>query len=562
MPDVSTAGDYLKGLARAFGPDLVGMPVDAAQEALNLLIAGGGFVGHKLGLLKQPPDLLHGSPGTSDWWADKVNIPDNGSAAYTAGRLTPLGVALTKAASPAAAEALKKGMANLQAPVAASPGAGQRGAIRVGGDPDLFAHTSITPQKLERALGDRKTLELYSPSIAITKGMQPVKNFGDLVLVPKVGAFDPATSTATLFNRDAWTARYKQYKGSQEVDNHQGIDPYFTMPLAKLYTQDEFLQALQQGTLNEKVAFPYDGATSSYAGNLYPYNWHKAKYTGVVDDLEALADYKPGMMDEEGLNLLKSYYNKGVVALDSKPTIYPSLARARLEDRFHGVRPEDTRLNEGDAFGSVLGGPGGLKQTSIELSPAFRSFAQYEKSPLGAALLNSSQHPRDYQAEVLDRAFKGDTWIGYDAMADLVKRAANTPEKFMKNIGYSPELREAWRNNGFGPQYIQDMQDPQTVSDLWKAASKARREIAKTPSRYAELKVHGPAPVNAENWAFGFVRPGSHEDFPDAVLDALTRVDVPIMTKEFINDMASRGQLENVVRDMQRIAGPARKSPL
>lgn len=479
MPDVSTAGDYLKGLARAFGPDLVGMPVDAAQEALNLLIAGGGFVGHKLGLLKQPPDLLHGSPGTSDWWADKVNIPDNGSAAYTAGRLTPLGVALTKAASPAAAEALKKGMANLQAPVAASPRAGQRGAIRVGGDPELFASHATTAENLKAALGKGRSLELYSPSIGITRGMDPA-NFGNLILVPKVGAFDPATSTSTLFNRDAWTSRYNDYQGKS---------------LGSIVENSDLVQKLR----------------------------------------------------DMGVKL-------------PEPAAMSVRARQRLEDLFHDARPEDTKLNEGLGFGEQGDGPGGLHQVAIKLSPAFRSLKQYEESPVGAKLLNG-QSERSFQRKALDKAFGNDTWVGHDAMSALVGLAGLGPENFKTALPGSRAVRQAWANNGFAGQFAADMQDPQTVGDLWKKASLARRLIRHTPSKYAELKVHGPAPVNAENWAFGFVRPGSSEYFPDEVRGALYRAGVPVLSP---NDIAPRtsGELDQIVREMQAAMGPARKSPL
>ena len=157
-----------KGLARAFGPDLVGMPVDAAQEALNLLIAGGGFVGHKLGLLKQPPDLLHGSPGPRTGGLTKLTSRtmgrQHGWPANSAGRCTG------EAASPAATEALKKGMANLQSACGGESGAGQRGAIRVSGDPELFASHATTAENLKAALGKGRSLELYSPSIGITRG--------------------------------------------------------------------------------------------------------------------------------------------------------------------------------------------------------------------------------------------------------------------------------------------------------------------------------------------------------------------------------------------------------
>jgi hypothetical protein len=81
--------DFLKGLGRGFGPDVLGTPVDLAESLLNLGIAGAGYVGHKTGLLDQPPALLKGSVGGSDWWAERANVSDPGTSAYTAGTVIP-----------------------------------------------------------------------------------------------------------------------------------------------------------------------------------------------------------------------------------------------------------------------------------------------------------------------------------------------------------------------------------------------------------------------------------------------------------------------------------------
>jgi len=59
----------------------------------NLLIAGGGFAGHKIGLLDTPPDLLGPPVGGSEWIAERMRrgglLADTpGSAADTAGAIT------------------------------------------------------------------------------------------------------------------------------------------------------------------------------------------------------------------------------------------------------------------------------------------------------------------------------------------------------------------------------------------------------------------------------------------------------------------------------------------
>lgn len=96
---MSSELDFLKGIARALGPDVVGGPVDLAEMVVNLGRAGYGYAGHKMGLLKadQMPELLAASPGTSEWWAQKVNVPETGTGPYSAGRALPLLVGLARA---------------------------------------------------------------------------------------------------------------------------------------------------------------------------------------------------------------------------------------------------------------------------------------------------------------------------------------------------------------------------------------------------------------------------------------------------------------------------------
>ena len=134
-----------------------------------------------------------------------------------------------EAASPALPFVPKaaKGLVNamVAAPRAGSR-AGQIGAIRVGGAPDLYATHSVAPSSLfsyneKRVPGGRAwqkelagTLELSNPSIAIRSDTLSNPFGHDLRLIPRQGAFDPATSASTLFNRDAYTPRARDYEGS------------------------------------------------------------------------------------------------------------------------------------------------------------------------------------------------------------------------------------------------------------------------------------------------------------------------------------------------------------
>jgi hypothetical protein len=84
---------FAQGTSRGFWADGLGAPADMGNVLLNLLIAGGGYAGHKTGLLDRPPDLLGPPVGGSEWIAERMRrgglLADTpGSAADTAGNFT------------------------------------------------------------------------------------------------------------------------------------------------------------------------------------------------------------------------------------------------------------------------------------------------------------------------------------------------------------------------------------------------------------------------------------------------------------------------------------------
>lgn len=94
--------------------------------------------------------------------------------------------------------------------IAGSPLA-QEGAIRLGGRPDLHmvrgtGYSGLMPN-------DRLLKELHAPSLSITAEGQKIPFDTGVLLVPKIGAFDPAYSASTLFNRDAYVATARDYPG-------------------------------------------------------------------------------------------------------------------------------------------------------------------------------------------------------------------------------------------------------------------------------------------------------------------------------------------------------------
>lgn len=76
--------DFVQGASKGFWAGNLGAPVDMATLALNGLIAGGGYAGHKLGLLSTPPGLIEKPVGGSEWIADKMRgvglLQDNPSS--------------------------------------------------------------------------------------------------------------------------------------------------------------------------------------------------------------------------------------------------------------------------------------------------------------------------------------------------------------------------------------------------------------------------------------------------------------------------------------------------
>lgn len=84
---------FVRGLARGLTADIIGGPVDLATLALNGGLAGYGYLGHKLGLLKpsEMPEPIENPTGGSDWFAGKnTPLTDDGSLGFTAGRISTM----------------------------------------------------------------------------------------------------------------------------------------------------------------------------------------------------------------------------------------------------------------------------------------------------------------------------------------------------------------------------------------------------------------------------------------------------------------------------------------
>lgn len=113
-----------------------GAPVDMATQAVNLGIAGAGYLGHKAGLLKQPPALLDAVsvPGSSEWIGQKmqnagmVSPERNPIAEAGMGLLSPVAFKGAQKVGGLLANAEMKAAENLASP-STMPLRAQRGAV-------------------------------------------------------------------------------------------------------------------------------------------------------------------------------------------------------------------------------------------------------------------------------------------------------------------------------------------------------------------------------------------------------------------------------------------------
>lgn len=144
---MSWIDELLGGTSRSAVAGGMGAPVDAAALALNALIAGGGYLGHKAGVLKTPPEMIENPVGGSEWIAGKMRgmglLRDTpGTTADSWGNaLGGLLGPLTAAKAPAIARGLLQGEANLAAPRTLDP---QTGAIVWHGSPHKFDKFAIS----------------------------------------------------------------------------------------------------------------------------------------------------------------------------------------------------------------------------------------------------------------------------------------------------------------------------------------------------------------------------------------------------------------------------------
>lgn len=115
----------------------LGAPVDMATQAANLGVAGVGYLGHKLGLLQVPPELIDSKnvPGSSEWIGQKMQnagmVTENRNPVAEAGMglLSPVAYMGAQKAGKALYQAEARAAENLAQPSTLNS---QAGVLRFG----------------------------------------------------------------------------------------------------------------------------------------------------------------------------------------------------------------------------------------------------------------------------------------------------------------------------------------------------------------------------------------------------------------------------------------------
>ena len=289
--------------------------------------------------------------------------------------------------------------------------AAQRGAIRAGGDPKLQIAHATTVAGLEQAYRGLGGSALYSPSLGIRYDQVPdfmtQHERGTVLLIPKLGAFDPATSTSTLYNRDAYLPRHGQF---------------------------------------------------------------------------------PGVRNKTGPNLV---FDRGLVNV--------RLPASEGQGPVPRVNPRSI------AYQSSLGGLS--HRAALANSPHFRSYADFEASPAGAATLikGRKDSPSRVSESLLEQYGQETFRIVQDAVPGIGSSDLAEANAFAQKLLYAerPQRAEAIK--------ALNALNPKLAEAISRLADTYRGKFAKAPSEYAELQHYGLTPLTQENWAGAFVTGGEEE---------------------------------------------------
>lgn len=448
------ASQLLRGIGRGATADVMGGPMDLATTLTNLLVAGGGYAGHKLGLLESPPSLIDPStvPFTSDWLSKGTPLEGQGSS-YDIGRVLPalagagmsaLG-GVSKAAATGDAARLLRGPTNKQAGALYLDKQGRPGAE----DLAMYHNTDLGS---ERGPYSSLPSELTNLSFAITPpDRQLVNGFGSSYLVPRPQKLEPRLSPSVLKAQDFYTPRYKAAFSRLMPD--AAADPGFKAAREKIWVD----AGLDPNNLPQAGLIPQE-ARDAYA-QLVAITNKRVQAQNRLRDLNL-----PSMLPSGGAGQEDITNASGLQAY----------LRYATEP---GYEPD-------------LGGMSLFKQQLLR-APQFKSLEEFDKAKLGAARLRAPLAGSPVQVSN----------ASINAVKNLLNKVGvwysdNTlpPMRVLRN----PDELAARLRNDFGV-YVPDKETIRALAPRLSHALRSGFETA--PSEYAELKRYGPMKLNAENFA-------------------------------------------------------------
>lgn len=418
----------LRGLGRSLSADLLGMPVDAATDVINLLRAGVGYVGHKTGLLKEPLSLIDkkDAVGSSDWFAKGTPLAQKqgeSEGSYELGRLAPaiaslptaIGAALTPERAAKTVQALRK------APK-------QAGALYPGGSDDLVAYHGT-----ELGHGDSFPRELVNPSFAIASrnpGSAINGAYGNNFLVPKPQAIEPRETPTFIKAMDTYTPR--KFAARANELNRDIKSAIYTDP----GTAEAYRQALGQ-----RMSAGDDYSTANEAG---------------LDAARRL--YAQNRVTDRSLPPLGGQYMEGMPINNMDP--------AELVSDVLAMRTKPHEVSD-------LG------------APSFGSLKEFAESPLGAGRL--AKIPQDVDETGFAYLTALDKLLADRGLSSTSAHSANPN----KNVDPAWLMENIQTNKGkpLNPAEAQDL--AMTLRDLRKSTLDNAPTRYAEAKRYGSMGLHG-----------------------------------------------------------------------
>lgn len=210
----SVGNGLLDAANRGMVASTLGGPVDVATTLTNLLIAGGGYAGHKAGLLSSPPELIDSRnvPGSSEWIGQKMQnagmVSQNRNALAEAGMglLSPvaykgaqkMGGLLYNVEQNALANAFKPSTFNALT-------RGQGGAVVWHGSPYKFDKFDSSK------IGTGEGAQAYGHGLYFAESRDVAKNYTDFV--KRVTPLDLKDARSLLLEMK--TDNFRRYKPEQ-----------------------------------------------------------------------------------------------------------------------------------------------------------------------------------------------------------------------------------------------------------------------------------------------------------------------------------------------------------